>query len=108
LFTTGTYPNQLNNVAVKGNFAFIPNVAASPTGPFRFDVNTHSLLSVIDRATNTDTGKTLNMHLAVGQQTNPVKLFNTIPWAIAFKHAANDGYVVIAASNIVIKVNSTP
>ena len=48
-FTTGAYPNQLNNIAIKGNFAFIPNTGASPNGPVRFDVNTHSLLSVIDR-----------------------------------------------------------
>jgi YVTN family beta-propeller protein len=107
-FTTGAYPNQLNNLAIKGNFAFVPNVGASPNGPFRFDVNTHSLLSVIDRTTNTDAGKTINMHLAVAQQTNPVKLFNTIPWAIAFKHAADEGYVVIAASNVVIKLAIDP
>lgn len=108
VFPTGAYPNQLNNLAVKGNFAFVPNVGASPNGPFRFDVNTHSLLSVIDRTTNTDAGKTINMHLAVAQQTNPIKLFNTIPWAIAFKNATNEGYVVIAASNIVIKVVIDP
>src|SRR5262249_36165971 len=45
-FTTGAYPNQLNNIAIKGAFAYIPNVGASPNGPVRFDVNTHSLLSV--------------------------------------------------------------
>lgn len=105
-FTTGAYPNQLNNIAIKGNYAFIPNVGASPNGPVRFDVNTHSLLSVIDRSTNTDAGKTINMHLAVKNQTNPAKLFNTLPWAMAFKHASNDGYVVIAASNVVIKYRS--
>jgi YVTN family beta-propeller protein len=106
-FTTGAYPNQLNNIAIKGNFAFIPNVGASPNGPVRFDVNTHSLLSAINRITGTDAGS-INMHLAVKNQTNPKKLFNTIPWAIGFKHNANEGYVAIAASNVVIKVVIDP
>jgi YVTN family beta-propeller protein len=29
---TGAYPNQLNNLAIKGNFVYIPNVGASPNG----------------------------------------------------------------------------
>jgi YVTN family beta-propeller protein len=107
-FTTGAYPNQLNNIAIKGNYAFIPNVGASPNGPVRFDVNTHSLLSVINRLTESDADQTVNLHQAVGKQTNPVKLFNTLPWAIAFKHAVYEGFVVIAASNIVIKVVIDP
>src|SRR5262249_37493726 len=98
-FTTGAYPNQFNNIAIKGLYAFIPNVGASPNGPVRFDVNTHSLLSVINRTTNTDAGQTINMHTAVRDQTVFPKLFNTLPWAIAFKQNANEGYVVIAASN---------
>ncbi|MBC7927338.1 MAG: beta-propeller fold lactonase family protein, partial [Bryobacteraceae bacterium] len=39
-FTTGAYPNQLNNVAIKGGYAFLPNTGASPNGPVRFNVNT--------------------------------------------------------------------
>lgn len=107
-FPTGAYPNQLHNIAIKGNFAFIPNVGASPNGPVRFDVNTHSLLSVINRITNTDAGQTINMHLAVKNQSNPVKLFNTLPWAMAFKNSASEAYVVIAASNVVIKLAVDP
>ncbi|HEY1325550.1 MAG TPA: beta-propeller fold lactonase family protein [Casimicrobiaceae bacterium] len=105
VFTTGAYPNQLNNVAIKGHFAFLPNTGASPNGPVRFDVNTHSLLAVIDRNTNLDAGRTINMHLAVKNQANPVKRFITQPWAIAFKNAANQGYVISAASNFVVKVS---
>ncbi|MGJ5819544.1 beta-propeller fold lactonase family protein [Paludibaculum fermentans] len=107
-FPTGAYPNQLNNIAVKGGYAFVPSVGASPNGPVRFDVNTHSLLSALDRTTGLDAGQTINMHLAVKNQTAAPKLFNTLPWAIAFKHAANEGYVVIAASNVVIKVSVNP
>jgi len=103
-FPTGAYPNQLNNIGVKGGFAYVPNTGASPNGPVRFDVNTHSLLSVLNRSTNVDAGQTINMHLAVGLQTGTPKLFNTQPWAIAFKNAADQGYVVIAASNVVVKL----
>ncbi len=104
-FTTGAYPNQLNNVAIKNGFAYVPNTGASPNGPVRFDVNTHSLLAVINRASGMDAGKTINMHTAVRDQTATPKLFITQPWAMAFKHGSNEGYVVSAASNIVVKVS---
>src|SRR4030095_8002387 len=90
-FTTGAYPNQLNNIAIRGNFAYLPNTGASPNGPVRFDVNTQSLLSVFDRTTNTDAGKTINMHKAVSLQTGTPKLFITQPWAMAFKHTGSAG-----------------
>jgi YVTN family beta-propeller protein len=107
-FTTGAYTNQLNNIAIKGKFAFVPNTGASPNGPFRFDVNTHSLLSVINRATNLDAGQTINMHTAVRDQTVQPKTFITLPWAMAFKHQANEGYVISAASNLVVKLTVDP
>lgn len=108
IFPTGAYPNQLNNVAIKGKFAFVPATGDSPNGPVRFDVNTQSLLSAFNRQTNADTHQTINMHLAVAQQTNPAKLFITHPWAMAFKNSSNDGYVISAASNIVVKVTVDP
>ena len=103
-FTTGAYPNQLNNLATHGNFAYLPNTGASPNGPVRFNVNTQSLLSVIDVRTNKDAGQTINMQSAVGAQANPTKLFITQPWAIAFKNNADTAYVVSQASNIVVKL----
>lgn len=107
-FTTGAYPNQLNNVAIKGNFAFLPNTGASPNGPVRFDVNTQSLLAVLNRTTNLDAGQTLNMHTAVRDQTATPRLFITQPWAMAFKHDSSQGFVISAASNHVVKVNVNP
>lgn len=104
-FTTGAYVNQLNNVAIKGNKAYIPNVGASPNGPVRFNVNTQSLLSVADMASNTDAGQTINMHQAVGAQGPTVpRLFITVPWAIAFEHSSAAGFVVAASSDIAVKV----
>ena len=108
IFPTGAYPNQLNNIGIKGGFAFIPNTGASPNGPVRFDVNVHSLLSVINLSTNLDSGQTINMHVAVKNQTATPKLFITQPWAIAFKNTANEGYVISAASNHVVKISVDP
>ncbi len=107
-FTTGAYPNQLNGIGIKNGFAYLPNTGASPNGPVRFDVNTHSLLSVLDRGNNQDAGLTLNMHTAVRDQTVTPKLFITQPWALAFKHQADEGYVVSAASNVVVKLAVLP
>lgn len=108
IFTTGAYPNALNNVAIKGNFAYMPNTGASPNGPFRFDVNTQSLLSYLNVQTKLEAAPSVNMHKAVADQTNPSKLFITQPWAMAFRNAANAGYVVSAASDILVKVNVNP
>jgi uncharacterized protein (TIGR03437 family) len=107
-FTIGAYPNQLNNIAIRGRFAFVPNTGASPNGPFRFDANTASLLSVIDINARADANKTINMHQAVGKQTNPAKRFITVPWAMAFKHQADEAFVISAASNIVVKLKVDP
>ena len=107
-FRTGAYANQLNNIAIKGNYAFVPNTGASPNGPFRFNVNTQSLLSVIDRTRRLDAGQTINMHLAVEEQTATPKLFVTQPWAMAFKTRSDDAYVVSAASNHLVKLKVNP
>ncbi len=107
-FVTGAYPNQLNNIGIRGKFAFVPNTGASPNGPFRFNVNTQSLLSVIDTTTRRDAGRTINMHSAVDAQTATPKRFITQPWAIALKHKTDEAYVVSAASNIAVKLKFDP
>ena len=107
-FTTGAYPNQLNGISVRGGFVYVPSTGASPNGPVRFDVNTQSLLSAISRATNDDAGVTVNLHLAVQNQTNPARRFVTVPWALAFEHGADEGWVVSAASDILVKVAVNP
>ena len=106
-FNTGAYPNQLNSIALKNTFAYVPSTGASPNGPVRFDVNTQSLLGIIDGSYK-DTGATVNMHLAVKNQRNATRLFLTVPWSIAFKHRLNEGYVLAAASNVVAKVSVDP
>jgi len=109
-FTTGAYANQLNNLAVKDRFIYVPNTGASPNGPTRFDVNTQALVHVLEFGQEfRDTGRTVNMHLAVHEQTVTPKRFPTQPWAIALKRSSDEGYVLSAATDIAVKVrtNST-
>ncbi|MBC7925244.1 MAG: hypothetical protein H7039_06260, partial [Bryobacteraceae bacterium] len=63
---------------------------------------------VINRTTGLDAGQTINMHKAVELQTSLPRLFVTQPWAMAFKHQTWDGYVLSAASNVMIHVVADP
>lgn len=108
-FVTGAYPNQMQAIAVKNGFAYLPNVGASPNGPVRFNVNTQALVHILDTNTNVDTGLTINLHKAVASQPEGTrKLFLAIPWSIAFKTKEDVGYVVSAASNVVVRVHVDP
>jgi len=105
--TEGTfaYPNQLQAIVLKNGRGYLPNVAASPEGPVRFNVDTQAFLSVFDVAAKSElSGGTINLHEAVKNQTFTPKLFVANPWAIAFKHGSNDGYVASAASDVLVKV----
>jgi YVTN family beta-propeller protein len=102
---TFAYPNQLQAVVLKNGRGYLPNVAASPEGPVRFNVDTQAFLSVFDVAAKAElSGGTINLHAAVKTQTFTPKLFVANPWAIAFKHASNDGYVASAASDVLVKI----
>ena len=109
---TGAFPNQLNSIVIKGGHAYLPNTAASPNGPVRFNVNVQSLLSVIDLATDTE-GATINMNRGINlEAASPTRVFLAVPGAAAFAHRANSGWVVASASNLIVKVdldaNGTP
>jgi YVTN family beta-propeller protein len=106
-FTTGAYANQLNNLAVKDRFIYVPNTGASPNGPTRFNVNTQALVHVLEfGAEFRDTGRTINLHKAVEEQTVTPRLFPTQPWAIALKKGSDEGFVVSYASDVLVKVRT--
>ncbi len=108
-FVTGAYPNQMQSIGVKNGFAYIPNVGASPNGPVRFNVNTQALVHILNTTTNQDTGQTVNLNHAVAQQPEgTIKLFPAIPWDIAFKTREDVGYVVSAASNVLLRIQVDP
>jgi YVTN family beta-propeller protein len=109
-FTTGAFPNSLNSIAIKGTRAYLPNNAASPDGPVRFNVNVQSFLNVIDTATNKegkvgDKLQSINMNRGINfEAASESKLFIGMPWHAAFEHNSNEGYVVASAANILVKV----
>jgi len=107
-FVTGAFPNMLNSIAIKGARAYLPNTAASPDGPVRFNVNVQAFLSVIDTRSDTEgqangQTQTINMNRGINFEA-PGRIFIGVPWAVAFKHDADEGYVVAAASNLLVRV----
>ncbi len=103
-FPTGGFPNLLQSIVVKGERAYLPNVGASPNGPVRFNVNVQSFLSVFDTTTDTDSRQTINMNSGVQFEPPGRRLFNTTPIAIAFKHEADEGFVVLAGVDRLVRV----
>jgi len=107
---TSAYPNQLQSIVIRGTRAFLPNIASSPSGPLRFNVDTQAFLTQlngINAATQTD-GGSLNLHLGA-QDPEPGKqtLFFANPWGIAFTNQAGVGnaYVISAGSDLLVKLN---
>src|SRR5262245_43307996 len=110
---TLAFPNQLQSIVLRGNQAYLPNIAASPTGPLRFNLDTHAFVSVIDGVYGTapldsGTNKFLNLHLwARVPEAGKIRHFFANPWDIAFTTQSGPGnaYVVSAASDLLVKLN---
>jgi YVTN family beta-propeller protein len=101
---TGAFPNLLESVSIRGNIAYVPGTCSSPNGPFRFNVNVQSCLSTIDTNNAVEAFATLNMNNGVNFEATGIKLFNTNPFAIAFKRSAPEGFVVLAATDRLLRV----
>jgi len=110
---TSAFPNQLQSIVVRGDNAYLPNIASSPTGPLRFDVDTQAFVNVIDGTTGTvenDASATKFLNLQLGArdpEPGKKRLFFANPWAIAFttQSGVGNAYVVSAGSDLLVKVN---
>ncbi len=106
---TSAYPNQLQSIVIRGGQAYLPNIAASPSRPLRFNVDTHAYVNRITGigGTEADAGA-LNLHLGarVPEPGKP-RLFFANPWAIGFTTESGPGnaYVVSAGSDLLVKLN---
>jgi YVTN family beta-propeller protein len=106
---TRAFPNQLQSIVIRGDRAFLPNIAASPEGPLVFNNDTQAFLSIvkgIGTADQTD-GGALNLHLgARDPEADKKRLFFANPWAIAFttQSGAGNAYVVSAGSDLLVKL----
>jgi YVTN family beta-propeller protein len=110
---TLAFPNQLQSIVIRGDRAYLPNIAASPTGPLRFNLDTHAFVNQIGDANGnapTDLGA-LNLHLgARDPEPGKRRLFFANPWAIAFttQSGAGNAFAVSAASDLLVKLNVDP
>jgi YVTN family beta-propeller protein len=110
---TSAFPNQLQSIVLRGSQAYLPNIAASPNGPLRFNVDTQAFVSVLDGArsgTARDAGaaKFINLHLGARQpEPGKKKLFFANVWGIGFttQRGAGSAYVVSSGSDLLVKVN---
>jgi YVTN family beta-propeller protein len=107
------WPNQMQSIVIRGGQAFLPNIAAAPEGPQRFNNSTMAFVNVIDGVnggsqSDGSNGKFLNLHLgARTPEAGKKKLFFANPWAIGFTNQRGSGaaYVVSAGSDLLAKVN---
>jgi YVTN family beta-propeller protein len=110
---TSAFPNQMQSLVIRGNQAYLPSIAASPSGPLRFNVDTQAFVNVLDNvnspyATDASAAKFLNLHLgARDPEAGKKRLFFANVWAIAFTNQSGAGtaYVVSAGSDLLVKVN---
>jgi YVTN family beta-propeller protein len=110
---TSAFPNQLQSIVIRGSQAYLPNIAASPDGPLRFNVDTQAFVNVLDSVNSGnpfDSGaaKFINLHLGARQpEAGKKRLFFANPWAIAFTNQSGPGfgYVVSSGSDLLVKVN---
>jgi YVTN family beta-propeller protein len=109
---TSAFPNQLQSIVIRGGQAYLPNIAASPDGPQRFDTTTQAFVNTVNgirtgRERDGAPGRFLNLHLgARDPEPGKKKLFFANPWAIGFTSQSGSGfgYVVSAASDLLVKV----
>ncbi|HZO59644.1 MAG TPA: YncE family protein [Solirubrobacterales bacterium] len=110
---TSAFPNQMQSIVIRGNQAYLPNIAASPTGPLRFNVDTQAFVNVLDGASSGSTrdasaAKFANLHLGARQpEAGKKKLFFANVWGIAFTKRSGSGnaYVISSGSDLVVKMN---
>jgi DNA-binding beta-propeller fold protein YncE len=105
------YPNMLNAALVRGPFVYIPNVGASPEPPVLFNVNVQALVGVLDRTTDTESNRTVNLNSQVAKETQPAdntsldRLFLNDIVAIDADKRGRDYLVVSRGGNVVIRAS---
>jgi YVTN family beta-propeller protein len=107
---TRAFPNQMQSIVIRGNRAFMPNIAASPQGPLVFNVDTQAFVTILTGVGTNDQkdGGALNLHLgARNPEPGKKRLFFANPWAIAFttQTGVGNAYVVSAGSDLLVKLN---
>lgn len=105
---TFAFPNQLHSIVLRDGNAYLPNIAASPSGPQSFDTITQSFLNVVKLRKNKgkDLGA-LNLHLGgLDPEEGKDELYFSNPVAIDFDsyYGAGFAYVASAGSDVIVKL----
>ena len=115
---TSAYPNQLQSIVIcdsdaangpANERAYLPNVAASPAGPLKFNVDTQAFVNTLTNLAAVPTSQgALNLHLGAREpEAGKTKLFFANPWAMVCNNPLNPNtaYVVSAGSDLLVKLN---
>src|SRR5262245_3754674 len=114
---TGAFPNLLQSIVLFGGRGFVPNSAASPEPPLRFNLNVQSLVSVFDTGTNLEiTDQTFNMNRGINFdlpaglldaqiRDNTDRLFPSAPVDIDCSEATQTCWVVSQGSDFIVRMN---
>lgn len=105
---TTAFPNQMQSIVIRGDRAYLPNIAASPQGPLQFQNSTEAYVNQItDIGGSEGDGGSLNLHLgARNPEPGKKTLFFANQWAIAFttQSGAGNAYSVAAGSDLLVKL----
>lgn len=110
--TTYAFPNQLGSIVIRQGRAYLPNIAASPTGPSRFNTTTHAYVNVVGDVSGApqDQGN-INLHLGGRDpEAGKLELYFANPSAIAFttRQGSGSAYVASAGSDLLVKLKVNP
>ena len=115
--STGAFPNLLQSIALFNGRGFVPNSAASPEPPLRFNLNVQSLVSVFDATSNTElTDQTFNMNRGINfdlpaglldaqVRDNTDRLFPSVPVDIDCSTATGTCWVVSQGSDFIVRMD---
>jgi YVTN family beta-propeller protein len=107
---TRAFPNQLQSIVIRGDKAYLPNVAASPESPLVFNNSTQAFVNVIEGVGESlqSDGGAVNLHLgARDPEPGRKRLFFANPWAIGFTNqkGAGSAYVVSSGADVLVKLD---
>jgi YVTN family beta-propeller protein len=114
---TGAFPNLLQSIVLFDGRGFVPNSAASPEPPLRFNLNVQSLMSVFDVATDEErTDQTFNLNRGINFdlpaglldaqiRDNTDRLFPSMPVDVACSEATRKCWVVSQGSDFIVRMD---
>jgi YVTN family beta-propeller protein len=114
---TGAFPNLLQSIVIFDGRGFVPNSAASPEPPLRFNLNVQSLVSVFDVGTNQEiANQTFNMNRGINFdlpaglldaqiRDNTQRMFPSAPVDIDCSEATHTCWVVSQGSDFIVRMD---